>query len=230
MKTGFSHMRAGLLTLLLGFTAHAQATVWTIDAVLSGTQGGFGFSGFHDANGSDPMTGAGLGDISATASGTYDDVTGEFFGVFSVLDTGDGSILSTFTLAAPGSLPGASLIFSAGDAFLDSAGALAASFSDPLSVGSLSNALIGFAAGDQCCSGGADDPNSFVISGNTAVMSLWGWTGAPNVDPANAGLTFDYGMDLKIQFSTVPAPSVLYLFGLGLLILGISRARKLQSI
>jgi len=64
-------------------TSNANATIWSFDEVLFGIDGGYGYSSFHDASGN-VMSGAIFGNMISSASGTYNDVSGDFLGIFAV--------------------------------------------------------------------------------------------------------------------------------------------------
>jgi hypothetical protein len=54
--------------ILIAISPLASATPWTINSVLSGTDGSFGYSSFHDASGGNPMSGSSFGSISSVAA------------------------------------------------------------------------------------------------------------------------------------------------------------------
>jgi len=202
------------LFLILLSMGTAQATLWTFDTVLSGSNGGFGYSSFHDASGSSPMSGTSYGSILNTSvSGTYNDVSGLFSGSFETSST-------TFTLDG-------TLLFGS-DGFLASSSVLDIDFTTNTS--NLVDGTIGFMPGDVCCNATVGlDPNSFDAS--QGIMSLWGAGGANAIYNY---ATNDYyhnqtlGMDIRLEMTAVPEPSIIALFAVGLIGMGFS-ARKRQK-
>lgn len=204
----------------LAVSVPAQATVWTIDAVLSGNDGGFVASGFHTPNPGDVMRGSNLGSITgSTNAGFFNDVTGVFSGAFSF-----GSV--NFTLSS------SNLKFNSSSNW-----ALLNDASMALTVlnGSIVNAAnfdIGFMQGLICCGDADNRPNSFeIINGTTAILALWG------ADGFNGGTSYSgstLGMDLRLHLSLgdnqnlgeVPIPASLPLFGTGLALMGYLGWRK----
>ena len=249
---------AGVFALLAFTLPNAAATEWTIDKVLSGVDGGYGYSSFHEVIGTtSPMSGGLLANIAeGVTGGTYDDVTGAFSATFTATDVYDDSADITFSLtshnvACGGGSP-CNPVFTGGDEHLDGPfGQLNAAFSGG-GVAQLGDYELFFAPGAGLCCGAAGDdaPNSFVVSGDSAVMTLWGWTrmqgnltyigakgdgiacaggSTPGLDCLSDARTGgDYGIDLRLELSTVsvPAPPVVYLLGLGLLVIGLGKSRK----
>ncbi len=159
----------GLAALALTATG-ANATLWNIDSVSNGSDGGFGYSSFHDASGSNVMNGPILGNMLTTViSGTYDDLTGAFFANLTVDPTAAGANLD-FTLTG-------NLLFAANH-FLAAVSSLALDVAG--SSGALADAVLGFIPGDVCCNGNNNatpglDPNSF--DNTTGILTLWGADG-----------------------------------------------------
>ena len=64
-----------------------------------------------------------------------------------------------------------------------------------------------FEPGDQCCSGGLDDPNSFVANGSGALLTLWG-ANRYNSTRGKYDTGNTVGMDFGLQLSQqVPEPA-----------------------
>ena len=209
-------MRAFLFAFALLFCSTSFATVWKIDQVLQGTDGGFGFSSLHDSSGANVMSGNKLADVTG-GSGTYNDGTGE---VDFALTLGNGDTMTltgTLLFGVDGFLGAASLLDYSGLANL-----LA-------SDGIPESGQIGFMPGDVCCSDGVHDPNSFApASAGSALnfMSLWGSdgftlaTGLYDADPK-------LGFDVRLEMSVVPVPAAAWLFGTALVgLLGLHRRRS----
>jgi len=215
-------IKVALVTLALGVYSSAQATIWNIDSVLSGTDGDFGYSGFHDSSGGNMMHGTSFGTIDS-GTGTYDDVTGIFSGNFMGTTPNDG--IANFSLTtAP--VPQAELLFGLDNALLPLGGILNANFIQ--GVGTLSSAFVFFTPGVVCCTG-PEAPNSFIDHNDgTATLSLWGSTNNGPFSTLGQNQS-DYGVDLKISFTSVPTPPVLSLFGLGMIMMGIRRARSVSN-
>jgi len=220
----YKHMnllKVALVTLTLGAFSSAHATIWNIDQVLQGSDGGFGYSGFHDSSGANMMHGSDLGSIDS-GTGTYNDVTGFFSGTFMGTTVNDGPALFTLTTAP---VPSAELLFGASNELLPLGGILSAQFIQ--GTGALTDGFVFFTPGVVCCTG-PEAPNSFVDHNDgTATLSLWG---ATNNGPFANVQGAHYGMDLKVTFTSVPTPSVLSLFGLGMLMMGIRRGRAVRAV
>lgn len=212
-------------TILLSslYLVPAHATLWNINEVLSGSDGGFGYSGFHDASGSSVMSGHSHGSITDVISGTYNDATGLFDATLVVDPSETGVANMNFTLNG---------ILNFGTRYLSSPGTMAIVFDNP--TAKLINTTIGFMPGDVCCSGTGNstpgsDPNSFDPA--SGILTLWGASGFDSQNtngwyPNNPLL----GMDIRVRMSTVPEPASFMLLGTGLLILGFLRQRQSRAI
>jgi len=208
-------IQSSLAVVVLMASGFAQATIFNIIDVQSGTDGGFGYSSFHDSSGSDPMQlgpDGYLADVTAVLGGTYDDSGA--LDVTLELDSGAGTVHITGNLIFDGSgILGANSFLD-----LDFTGAGL----DPALV----DTTIWFVGADVCCSGSAD-PNSFTTDSNgDLVMSLWG---ANHDDETFSGtyLNSTIGMDLRLELQPVPVPAAVWLFGSGLLgLVGVARRRQ----
>ncbi len=218
-----STVAIGAVTGVMLSATVANATIWDVVAVLSGSSGGFGFSAFHDAR-PPVMSGSNLGAISdgtGAVFGSFNDATGEFAATL----TANGS---EFTLASFGTKV---LNFGGGSDFLQGPAELNIDFgSSSITLGDgsfLTTAVLGFRGTDVCCNGGDSDPNSFNIASNglTAIMTLWGANGFDGEDAYDGTSTL--GMDLRLSFNrdpsqigVVPLPAALPLYGTGLALMG----------
>ncbi len=176
-----SKVAIGAVTGVLLSATVASATIWDIVDVLSGTSGGFGFSGFHDASGSNLMSRDDLGSISSgpgTILGSFNDTNRDFNATL----TTNGS---DFTLA---SFRTNVLNFGGGSGFLTGPAELNVEFlSSPIIFGDsslLTTTVIGFRSGDVCCTASLSDPNlsNIATDGMTAIMTLWGANGFDGVN------------------------------------------------
>ena len=200
-----------IFSALIGLGTNAHATLWEIDAVLTGAGvNGFGASSFHRATDSTPMSGADLGTIVAGPGlfGTWDDVTGVLDATFSL--TGAGG--PTFDLDGTLSFGSNTL-----NSYLDTLSVLTVDFAgSDLFTGS-NDGDIYFKPGHICCEA-IEGPNSIIndtVNGGK-IITLWGANGFSNGTYAGGGDT-DLGMDLRIHIRKVPEPASLIIMGLGLL-------------
>lgn len=203
----------------------SHASLWQIEEVLTGTDGGYGYSSFHDSSGSNVMSGRKLGDISGLAGGTYNDQTGALLAMFTVDPSASGDANSFFMVMG-------NLLFSGGgDAFLDQDSTLSVDFPNLLTE--LDDTTIGFKGMDVCCSGNNNavpglDPNSF--DPTTGIMTLWGSDGFSWSTALSGPRTLAYdnspmiGMDLRFRMTQVPVPGSLALLGIGLM--GLAGVRR----
>jgi hypothetical protein len=214
-----------LLTVLL-FCQNANATLWQVDNVSTGSDGGLGFSSLHEANDDSPMTGDKLVDITS-ASGSYDDVSGALNLVLALSNTDNMTFMGT-------------MLFNNGginDGFLTSDSSLSYTSLDILAASAfgVANSLgasgtFGFLGGDVCCTG-SYDPNSFQAvtnGGGLHYLTLWG------ADYGGGTFLGNYtdsivGMDIRLELSEVPVPAAIYLFASSLLGLAAWRRRSLVA-
>lgn len=197
----------------------ANSAVYNITSVLTGNDGGYGFSSFHDANDSSPMSGPKLANITdPVISGSYNDISGAFDAVLTVSVAGPTVHLS------------GNLLFD-GTGFLNPSSTLDVDFDG--SSGFLTDTTIGFLPGDICCSG-TGDPNSFKDISGSLIMSLWGanwdygdgsnFNSALGSPGAYEGSTL--GMDVRMELTLVPVPAAVWLFGTGLIgLAGVARRK-----
>ena len=217
--------------LLMCLSGATQAATWNLTSIDMGSDGGFGFSGFHYSgnagaglNGDgNVMTGSAIDSINLSDpfSGSYNDATGAF-----ALNFG---LSSGKTVDLSGTL-----------GFTNNS-SLAALFSSALGLPtaeSLGNYVnIGFMQGDICC-GGEYDPNGFYdLMNGTAVMSLWGSSWGTNLAFGGTYSKPLLGLDLRLKFASavsgdsgsVPEPSSFVLLGLALAAFGTSRMARKQA-
>lgn len=206
------------ITIALGLTSGVNATVYDVTGVLSGVDGGFGFSGFHyagdlgtgiDGDGNN-MTGTQLVDIPEAYGyfGTYDDVSGDF----NVTLNTNSTVVTSFDLSGN---------MSYGlDGYLNPTSSLDITFYTI--VGDFTTNMV-FAAGEVCCSGATNPPNSF----SGGLISLWGVNDTPELATAFSGYNGEVlGLDLRLELTAVPVPAAVWLFGSGLLgLIGVARRR-----
>ena len=207
-------------TALAGMANPASAVTWNITGVLGGSSG-FGASSFHDASGSNVMSGPLLANIPqlSGAFGTFDDVTGQL--AVTLLTDNAGQ---TFTLQSTGAND---FDFSGAGGTLASNASLDISFSGA-GLNGLTTTTLGFLSGFVCCGSSGSDPNSFTTDGlGGAIMTLWG---ADGFNVAN-GFYDDssIGMDLRLELTTVPVPAALPLLASGLGLFGFFGWRRRKS-
>jgi hypothetical protein len=188
----------------------ANATIWNVDKVISGSDGGFGFSSLHQANDNTPMSGNKLVDIGS-ASGSYDDVSGDLELFLGLSNNDSLTLAGNLLFGANGFLSSNSRLSYSGLANL--AGSTFGTANSLDASGS-----IGFLGMDVCCNGNYD-PNSFkpvINGGGLHYLSLWG------ADYGGGAFSGSYtgskiGTDMRLEMSAVPVPSAIYLFGSALL-------------
>ena len=196
----------------------SQATLWYVTDVLSGTDGGFGYSSLHKANDSSPMTGSTIATVNS-ASGTYDDATNQIMLTLGLSNNDTMSIAGFLDFDGSGALIGNSTVKYTGltdlaNTYNTETGMTAANF-------------LGFLPGDVCCSG-SYDPNSFLSAGvgDLHYMTLWGadFTGDVFAGSYNGSTV---GMDMRLELSAVPIPAAVWLFGTALIgLVGFGKRRK----
>ncbi len=202
-----------LLVMSMLYCGSATATIWNVDEVFSGTDGGFGFSLLHLASQSSPMSGTKTADI-ISASGTYDDSDGSIDFLLG-LDVDEDNLVDG-TLKLSNLMEGEPLAFDGAGLLNDDAAIKYALSGTTLSsVGT--GGFLGFGFGKVCCSGDFA-PNSFEDSGSGGLHFLTLW-GANILGPTFDG-TFDsttsFGIDLRLGLSPVPVPAAVWLFGTAL--------------
>jgi len=215
-----------LITAML-FSSISSAAVWNVVEVFNGSDGSFGFSGLHDSSGGTPMSGTSFGQIDS-ASGTYNDFTGELSLTLGITET--NSSTDTFTLSG-------NLLFDLGgdgdlttnsQLHFESLNLTTASASSVPTSGDFR-----FEADLNCC-GGDDGPNTFLAANplpagfpaDLHYMTLWGANITESLgESLYPGSTV--GMDLRLGLSAVPVPAAFWLFGTALIgLLGFNRRRK----
>lgn len=219
MQIKRSFINTIIFSALLGLGTSAQATIWNIDAVLTGAGvNGFGASSFHRASDSTPMSGSNLGNITAGSGlfGTWDDVTGTFDATLALTGAGGPAVVVTGNLSF-----GSNTL----NSYLDTVSILTVDFlGADLFLGS-NDGDIYFKPGHICCEA-IEGPNSIIndtVNGGK-IITLWGANGYNNGTYAGGGDT-DLGMDLRIHLTQaqVPEPASMIIMGLGLLGLGFGR-------
>ncbi len=196
----------------------SQATIWNVTDVLSGSDGGFGYSSLHKANDSSPMTGSTIATVNS-ASGTYNDVTNQILLTLGLSNSDTMSIDGLLNFDGSGDLVGNSTV-----AYTGLTG-LAATYN--AETGMTADNFLGFLPGDVCC-GGSYDPNSFLSAGvgDLHYMTLWGADFIGDVFAGSySGSTV--GMDLRLGLSAVPVPAAVWLFGTALIgLVGFGKRKK----
>ncbi len=206
---------AMLIIISLFFSTVVSAATWKVTGVESGVDGGFGYSGLHDASGQNVMSGDEFTKITG-AKGTYNDETGAVDFMFTISNGTSFGLTGNLLFNGAGWLANHSTLNYTG---LDIAGIA-------------TDGIFGFKKGDVCCNG-EFDPNSFMESGNGDLnfLTLWGadgfhtWT---NWWGKEKGYYWDstVGMDFRLALAPVPLPAAVWLFGPALLgLLGIRRRK-----
>jgi hypothetical protein len=152
-----------IIVLLCGGTS--QAAVWGVTDVLSGSDGGFGFSSLHHADDSSPMSGANIATVNS-ASGTYDDVSNKLW-LMLELSNNDVMLIDGFLdFDAAGYLDGdpdnTSQVSYSGLTNLASSWG---------GIGVKESGKLGYKDGDVCC-GGSYDPNSLTMN-YICIYPIW---------------------------------------------------------
>ncbi len=188
-----------LIIISFFFSAAVSATSWTVNSVEHGADGGFGYSGLHDASGSNVMSGPSLAAINS-AIGTYNDVSGAIDFSF-LLSNGD-------TLGLTGNL------------FFDVAGLLAShstlAYTGLTLSGISATGSFGYMLGDVCCTGGFD-PNSFKPTGTTDLnyLTLWGADGFNGGSYSGSTVGMDFRLGLTKSglpgSGSVPEPTIIWM-------------------
>jgi hypothetical protein len=212
-----STLTKGFLIAALLCSGTSQATIWTVTDVLSGSDGGFGFSSLHRADEGSPMSGATIAAVDS-ASGTYNDVSGVLNLTLGLSNADTLEIIGTLVFDGSGNLDGDSQVAYSGLTNLATTWG---------GIGVTAAGSLGYMDGDVCC-GGSFDPNSFSPTGvgDLHYMTLWG------ADFAAANFIGDYtgssfGMDMRLELSQVPVPAAVYLFGTALLgLFGFNRRKS----
>lgn len=246
LKKGLMAVAAIGTIALSSFAANtASATLWNVWEVKSGSDGGFGFSSFHDAGGSSVMSGSSFGTISGaavdrndagTALGTYNDATGflNIFGNKLLVAGANGTTATSFTLSGSLDFGGDAVGFMESNSTLDMT--LAGGTMGTPSVAATTLGFFGNGNRVCCSSAGNDAPNSFEIlsGGELATLTLWGADGF-NIQASSIGDAYNgsnIGMDLRLELGVVPLPAALPLYGTGLAVMGLlgwNRKRKASA-
>lgn len=207
-----------MLTLVASAVSSVtHATIYDVSAVLSGSATpGFSASAFHDASGSNVMSGPTLAGINSLTSGSYDDSNG-FLSVNLGMSNGGSFTLSGF------------LLFGANDT-LTAHSTVDIDFDGVAEGAGFSDTTIGFMGINRVCCSGAYAPNSLAAGIDSQIMTLWGANFSADVfDGTYGGATL--GMDLVLDLTrpglkVVPVPAAVWLFGSGLLgLVGVARRR-----
>lgn len=197
------------------FCQNVFATTWSVDSVLSGGDGGFGYSSMHDATGASPMSGTELVEITS-ASGTYNDVSGALSLVLGLSNLDNMTLMGNLKFVAGILSIDSSLTYSG----LANLAALTLSDTDTLDSHETLDASgsFGFRGEKVCCSGSLA-PNSFKPVGDLSYLTLWGADYGVGDFVNDGGLYTGskIGMDLRLELSPVPVPAAFYLFGSALL-------------
>ena len=191
--------KAAMASLMLIAGSSAYATQYTVTGIAPGS-GGFGANVFHESPG-----GPVIAEI-VSISGTYDDVTNVLELILGVDADNNGS--SDFTVGVTNS---SGWDFDAdADSFLDVIST--ADFQAPAGMPVIS-AQFTFTPGDQCCSGGDIDPNSFTAVDDHFLLTLWGQSTLPILLSGPGSKPNYLGVDIRAKLEPVPLPAAVILFG-----------------
>ena len=206
-----------LLLCISAVSGLAQAATFNVSAVLNGSATpGFNASSFHDASGSNVMSGPTLAGINSLIAGTYNDSNG-FLSVELGMSNGGSFTLDGF------------LLFGANDT-LTAHSTVNINFDAIAENDGFGDTSIGYMGINRVCCSGAYAPNSLAAGIDSQIMTLWGANFAGSFNGAYQGATL--GMDLVLDIDTtplpaVPVPAAAWLFGSGLLgLVGIARRRS----
>ena len=189
-QCNFKAVLAGAACLFLASPALAVPIVFDLE---SGSEGGFRFSGLHDADDSSPMSGASLGSLSGTLTLDYDGVD-----TYSLLASTVSLASATYSFEITG-----------GELHTDGSGHL--DFNLTGAGAFAQTASIVFTGGAPVCCG-AEGPNRV----SPTELRLWGASNIP-VSDGIAGSPKRIGMDLGAS-SAVPEPTAALVFAVGALV------------
>ena len=201
-----------LTSILLLASTSVFATSYTVTGTAPGS-GDFGANVFH--------VGPDIVANIVSISGTYDDVTNQLSLTLEVdpIDPGFGSnFFASFTGTSGWDFDANA------DDFLDvmSTADVGAPAGNPVIT-----AQFTFTPGDQCCSGGVIDPNSFTPVNDHFLLTLWGQSTAPIINTAS-GLAH-LGVDIRAKLEPVPLPAAILFFATALAGLIRIRQRRISA-